>query len=95
MWMGVPVVTLVGTAYHSRVGVSLLSNIGLPELVAKTSDQYISIAVNLANDLSRLQSLRERLRDMMKDSPVCDAKRFTTNLEICYRQMWGKWCNSV
>jgi protein O-GlcNAc transferase len=94
MWMGVPVVTLAGTAYHSRVGVSLLSNIGLAELVAKTSDEYISIAVNLANDLSRLESLRERLRDMMKNSPVCDAKRFTANLETCYRQMWEKWCNS-
>jgi predicted O-linked N-acetylglucosamine transferase (SPINDLY family) len=95
MWMGVPVVTLVGTAYHSRVGVSLLSNIGLPELVAKTSDEYISIAVNLANDLSRLQSLRDRLRDMMKDSPICEAKKFTANLEMCYRQMWETWCNSI
>ena len=66
MWMGVPVITLAGTAYHSRVGVSLLSNVGLPELIAKTSDEYISIAVNLAKDLKRLQSLREHLRDMMK-----------------------------
>jgi protein O-GlcNAc transferase len=95
MWMGVPVITLAGTAYHSRSGVSLLSNLGIPELVAKTSDAYISLAVNLANDLKRLQSLRESLRDMMKCSPVCDAKRFTANLEICYRQMWRKWCKSL
>jgi protein O-GlcNAc transferase len=95
MWMGVPVITLAGTAYHSRVGVSLLSNVGLPELVAKTPDEYVSIAVNLAKDLKRLQSLREHLRDMMKDSPLCDAKRFITNLEMCYRKMWEKWCKSV
>jgi protein O-GlcNAc transferase len=94
MWMGVPVITLAGTAYHSRVGVSLLSNVGLPELVAKTSDEYVSIAINLAKDLKRLQSLREHLRDMMKNSPLCDAKRFTINLEMCYRKMWETWCTS-
>jgi protein O-GlcNAc transferase len=94
MWMGVPVITLAGTAYHSRVGVSLLSNVGLPELVAKTSDEYVSIAINLAKDLKRLQSLREHLREIMKDSPLCDAKRFTTNLEMCYRKMWETWCKS-
>ena len=94
MWMGVPIVTFAGIAYASRAGVSLLSNVGLKELVAKTSDEYISIAVNLAKDLKRLQSLRVHLRDMMTCSPLCDAKRFTENLEICYRTMWETWCNS-
>jgi protein O-GlcNAc transferase len=95
MWMGVPVVTLAGTAYHSRVGISLLSNVGLPELVAKTLDEYISITVNIAKDLERLQLLRERLREMMKHSPLCDAERFIGNLEICYRNIWKMWCNAV
>jgi protein O-GlcNAc transferase len=95
MWMGVPVITLAGTAYHSRVGVSLLSNVSLPELVAKTSDEYVSIAINLAKDLKRLQSLREHLRDMMTYSPLCDAKRFTVNLELCYRKIWETYCKSV
>jgi protein O-GlcNAc transferase len=92
LWMGVPVVTLAGTAYHASAGVSLLSNVGLPDLVAKTPDEYISIAVNLAKDLSRLQTLREHLRDMMKCSPLCDANRFTANLEMCYRKLWETWC---
>jgi predicted O-linked N-acetylglucosamine transferase (SPINDLY family) len=95
MWMGVPVITLAGTGYAARAGVSLLSNVGLPDLIAKTPDEYISIAVNLANDLKRLRSLREHLRDMMENSPVCDAKSFTANLETCYRQMWEKWCKAV
>lgn len=93
--MGVPVITLAGVAYHSRAGVSLLSNVGLPELVARTPDEYILIAVNLAKDLQRLKSIREHLRDMMRHSPLCDAKRFTINLEMCYRKMWETWCNSV
>ena len=95
LWMGVPVVTLTGTAYNASVGISLLSNIGLPELVAKTYDEYISIAVNLAADLAKLESLRKGLRHMMKCSPLCDAARFTENLEICYRHAWAKWCRSI
>jgi protein O-GlcNAc transferase len=95
LWMGVPIITIVGTAYHSRVGASLLSNVGLPEMVSKTSDEYVSTAINLAKDLNRLQSLREHLRDMMACSPLCDANRFTANLEICYRQIWMEWCKSV
>ncbi len=95
LWMGVPVITVAGTAYHSRVGVSLLSNVGLPEMVSKTSDEYVSTAINLAKDLNRLQSLREHLRDMMICTPLCDAKRFTANLEMCYRRIWVEWCKSV
>jgi protein O-GlcNAc transferase len=95
MWMGVPVITLAGSTHASRVGLSLLSNIGLTDLVAKTFDGYVSIAINLAKDLNRLQSLREHLRDMMRSSPLCDAKRFTANLEIYYRQIWERWCKSV
>jgi protein O-GlcNAc transferase len=92
MWMGVPVVTLAGTAYHTRSGVSLLSNVGLPQLIAKTNDEYISIAINLANDLKRLKFIREQLRDMMKCSPLCDSKRFIAHLEMSYREMWKRWC---
>ena len=95
IWMGVPVITLAGTAYHSRVGVSLLSNVGLPELIAKTHDEYIGIAVNLASDIEKLQLLRKSLRDRMSHSPLTDAKRFTANLEMCYHKMWENWCNSV
>jgi protein O-GlcNAc transferase len=95
LWMGVPVVTLAGNTHASRVGTSLLSNIGLPELVAKTTEEYISIAVTLAKDFGRLQSLREHLRHRMTYSPLCDAKRFTTNLEMCYRKIWEIWCKSI
>jgi protein O-GlcNAc transferase len=95
LWMGVPIITLEGNAHASRVGGSLLSSVGLRELIAQTSDEYISIAVNLARNLKKLRSLRGELRNMMRYSPLCDAKRFTGNLEICYRQIWEKWCKSV
>jgi protein O-GlcNAc transferase len=94
LWMGVPVITLAGKSHASRVGVSLLSNVGISELIAETPDKYIEIAGNLSKDLNRLQSLRNRLRDMMAHSPLTDSKRFTENLENAYRDIWEKWCKS-
>lgn len=73
---------------------SLLTNIGLPELVAATSEEYLAISLNLAGDLNRLQSLRRGLRDMMARSPLTDAGRFTDNIESCYRSIWQRWCNA-
>jgi predicted O-linked N-acetylglucosamine transferase (SPINDLY family) len=95
LWMGIPVITLSGRAYASRAGVSLLTNVGMPELVAETSDEYILKAVNLANDMKRLKTLRENLRIMMSCSPICDVKRFIENLETCYRKVWRTWCKST
>ena len=92
MWMGVPVITLAGNTHASRVGVSLLSNIGLPELIATTPEEYVAKAVDLAHDPQKLQSLRKRLRDMMSRSPLTDAQKFTCHLEEVYRRVWIKWC---
>jgi protein O-GlcNAc transferase len=95
LWMGVPVITFAGAAHASRVGASLLSNVGLKELIACTQAEYIDIAVKLASDIKRVQTLREKLRGMMAHSPLTDDKRFTANLEICYRHIWEEWCSSV
>ena len=90
--MGVPVVTLVGRTAVGRAGVSLLSNVGLPKLIAQTPEQYLSIARDLAADLPRLAQLRRRLRSMMQASPLMDAARFARDMEAGYRQMWVNWC---
>jgi predicted O-linked N-acetylglucosamine transferase (SPINDLY family) len=92
MWMGVPVVTLAGTTHASRVGVSLLSNIGLPELVASTPEEYVRLAAELATDASRLSHLRNTLRQRMEGSPLMDAPRFARDVDSAYRSMWQKWC---
>jgi len=92
LWMGVPVVSLAGQSHVARVGVSLLNNAGLPELVAESAEQYLQIAVHLARDLPRLQQLRSTLRQRLQASPLLDAPRFARNVEAAYRQMWRKWC---
>jgi protein O-GlcNAc transferase len=92
LWMGVPVVSLVGRTAVGRGGASILANIGLQELIAHTPEQYVKIAVGLANDLPRLAELRRTLRPRMQASPLMDAPRFARNVEATYRQMWRSWC---
>ena len=93
LWMGVPVVTLAGRTAVGRGGVSILSNLGLPELIAQTPQQYIQIASDLPMDAARLGELRRTLRQRMRASPLMNAPRFARNVELAYRQMWRDWCS--
>jgi hypothetical protein len=72
LWMGVPVVTLAGETQVSRGGLSLLSNAGLPELIAFQPEEYLRIARELAGDLPRLAALRGGLRARLQASPLMD-----------------------
>lgn len=92
LWMGVPVITLSGRTFVSRAGLSLLTNLGLPELIAHTPEEYVSIATRLVNDRERLQALRSSLRQRMAHSPLTDAQRITRNLEQAFRSAWVEWC---
>lgn len=87
LWMGVPVVTLVGPTVVGRAGLSQATNLGLPELVARTPDEYVRIAVDLGRDLERLAKLRAGLRSRMERSPLMDAQRFARAIEQAYLQM--------
>jgi protein O-GlcNAc transferase len=91
VWMGTPVVSLAGNTPVSRAGLSQLTNLGLPELVAHSEEDYVKIAVELAGDLSRLAELRSTLRDRMKASVLMDATKFTQQIEQAYRSMWKRW----
>jgi predicted O-linked N-acetylglucosamine transferase (SPINDLY family) len=90
LWMGVPPITLAGTTYPQRLGCSVLSNLGLPELIATTPDQYLDIAAALATDLPRLADLRATLRQRLQNSPIMNAPHFATDLEDAYHTLWQK-----
>jgi predicted O-linked N-acetylglucosamine transferase (SPINDLY family) len=92
LWMGVPVVSLAGGQIVSRAGLSQLSNLGLPELVAFSDDDYVSIAANLAGDVARLTQLRKTLRSRMEASVLMDGQRFARGIESAYRAMWRERC---
>ena len=94
-WMGVPTITLIGKTVVGRAGWSQLCNLGLQELAARTPEEYVEIAVQLAGDLPRLQELRATLRARMRASPLMDGKRFARHMEQAYRQMWRTWCHQL
>jgi protein O-GlcNAc transferase len=91
VWMGVPFVTLAGEHFASRMGVTVLTNAGMPELIAKNMDEYVAVAVGLALDRQRLRDLRHNLRQKVENSPLMDAPAFTRNMEAAYREMWRRW----
>ena len=90
LWMGVPVVTLVGTTVVGRAGLSQLSNLRLTELVAWNAKQYVQIASDLAQDLPRLSGLRAALRDRMRMCALMDGPSFARDVEAAYREMWRR-----
>jgi predicted O-linked N-acetylglucosamine transferase (SPINDLY family) len=94
LWMGVPVLTLRGDRHAGRVGASLLSQIGLMDLIAGSAKEYVEIALALANDPSRMADLRRSLRPRMAASPLCDAPAFARKIEAAYHTMWRHWCEA-
>jgi predicted O-linked N-acetylglucosamine transferase (SPINDLY family) len=92
LWMGLPVVTLAGATAVSRAGVSILSTIGLPELIALSTDEYVSIASQLAGDPARRAALRSTLRSRMQSSSLMDASAFAKDFEQVIRRAWRDWC---
>jgi len=91
-WMGVPVPGMVGELPVARAGLSHLMNLGLPELVARSEEEYVNLVVALAGDLPRMAELRATLRERMKASVLMDAPRYARNIEAAYRAMWRRWC---
>jgi protein O-GlcNAc transferase len=94
MWMGVPVVTVLGSTVVGRAGWSQLCNLNLRELAAQREADFAPIAAGLARDLPRLQELRSTLRGRMEKSPLMDGKRFARNMEAVFRDVWRRWCRS-
>lgn len=92
LYMGVPVVTRTGNLPVSRVGSSILHNVGLGELVAQSPEEFVKIAIELAQDRARLGDLRRTIRERMKQSPLMNEPQFVRNLEAAYRGLWTTWC---
>jgi len=91
-WMGVPVVTLAGGPTLQRAGVCVAMNLGLPELVARSDDEFVARAAALVGDLPRLARLRGELRARLAASPLGDAARFAREMEGAFRAAWRRFC---
>jgi len=92
--MGVPVITLVGSRHASRVGLDILSRLGLHSLAAQSPEDYVKKAVALAEDPDVLAQIRAAMRQKLAASPLCDYKLITNDIENAYRRMWQDYCCS-
>src|SRR5262249_23419593 len=92
LWMGVPVITLVGGTAVSRAGLSQLTNLGLEHMAAQTPEHFVRLAVELAKDRSTLESLRNELPGGLRQSLLMDALGCARGIEKAYRVMWSGWC---
>jgi len=95
LWMGVPVISMVGETFAGRHSASHLRNVGLDDWVAEKAGEYLALAEKHSRDLGELAELRASLRERMATSPLCDDGRYTRDLEAVYRQMWREWCDTA
>ncbi len=87
LWMGVPVVSMVGEAYHQRISYAILMHCGLGELCVETPEAFVARAVALAGDRAKLSAWRTGLRDIMRSSPLCDEPRFLHQFQEMLEQV--------
>jgi predicted O-linked N-acetylglucosamine transferase (SPINDLY family) len=95
LWMGVPVVTLVGDRHAARVGASLLAAAGWPELVASTTEEFARRAAGLATDRSRLAEFRATARDRLRASPLLDSAAYAARFHAALRECWRRHCGTA
>jgi len=92
--MGVPIISLVGEHHMSRVGLSILTHLGLEFFAASTPEQYVAKATALAAKPDALAKIRASMRSRMAYSPLCNRELFAKNIEQAYRKMWQDYCRS-
>ena len=91
LWTGLPVLTLIGRSFASRVAASLLNAVGLPELITNTQEEYESLAIELAMNPQKLTDIRLKLDRNRLTTPLFDTPLFTKNLEDAYSEMYERY----
>lgn len=88
LWAGVPLLTCRGRTFAGRVAASLLTAIGMPELIAEDLSAYEALALKLAREPQALGACREKLAQNRMTYPLFDTDRFRRHIEAAYRRMW-------
>ena len=91
LWVGLPVLTVLGSTFAGRVAASLLRALDLPELIVPSLPDYETVALKLARDPALLAGLRERLSKNRGTSALFDTARATRNLELAFTAMWQRY----
>jgi len=91
LWTGLPVLTLMGRSFASRVAASLLKAVGLPELITSTQDAYEALAIELAKNPQKLADIKLKLTNNRLTTPLFDTPLFTKNIEAAYLEMYERY----
>jgi protein O-GlcNAc transferase len=91
LWVGLPVLTLMGQSFSSRMAASLLNAVGLPELMTSIQEKYESLAIELAMNPIKLEDIRLKLDDIRMTTPLFDTLCFTKNIEAAYIKMYKRY----
>jgi predicted O-linked N-acetylglucosamine transferase (SPINDLY family) len=95
LWTGLPILTLMGQSFASRVTASLLNAVGLTELITNTQKDYENLAIELATDTNKISSIKLKLVSNRLTTPLFDTPLFTKNLEASYIKMYGRYLNDL
>ena len=95
LWAGLPIVTLMGKSFASRVGGSLLNAINLEELITITEKEYEKLIMELANNSYLLKEIRNKLHKNRFTKPLFDTKLYTKNIELAYTKIYEKHLNKL
>lgn len=93
IWGGIPVVTLIGAHFASRVSASLMRAAGIPEMITHSLTEYEDLAVSLATDANQLCRLKQKLATHRSTKPFFDTGRFVRDMEFAYKRMWRIYLN--
>ncbi len=95
LWAGLPVLTLIGQSFASRVAASLLNAVNLPELITNTKEEYENLAIELATNPEKLKSIKEKLEKNRLTTPLFNTKIFTNHIEAAYEDMYDRYQNDL
>lgn len=93
LWAGVPMVSMLGETFASRVGASLLHYAGIPELITSSRQGYVDLAVSLYHDRPKLAQLRQRLSAGRQNAVLWNTEKLTRSLERIYRTAFENHCS--
>jgi predicted O-linked N-acetylglucosamine transferase (SPINDLY family) len=95
LWAGLPLLTLMGESFASRMAASILNSIELPELIMSSQEEYEAAAIDLATDPLKIKGIRAKLERNRLTSALFDTTRFTQHIEKAYTQMYERYHNDL
>ena len=95
LWAGLPILTIAGDSFASRVSASLLTAIGLSDLITQTRAEYESLAVDLASNPEKLHQFRAQLQDNRLSKPLFDSGLFTRHIESAFAEMYQRYQDNL